>query len=68
MKIKNSSRITALILTLVMILPLISLPTFAEEVVSNVIWSEDFENVAVGNYLAKADSDSQAKVKQDGTT
>ncbi|MBQ9797680.1 MAG: hypothetical protein IJW50_08180 [Clostridia bacterium] len=68
MKIKNSSRITALILTLVMILPLISLPTFAEEVVSNVIWSEDFENVAVGDYPGKGDGDSlQAQVKQDGT-
>ena len=51
MKIKNSSRITALILTLVMILPLISLPTFAEEVktpVGEVLYSNDFEQYTAG--------------------
>jgi len=48
MKIKNSSRITALILTLVMILPLISLPTFAEEAANEYLYFEDFSDATVG--------------------
>ncbi|MBQ8310475.1 MAG: hypothetical protein IJX80_05625 [Clostridia bacterium] len=44
MKIRNSSRITAIVLALVMLLPLISIPTFAETTTDQVLWSEDFSS------------------------
>ena len=53
MKIRNSSRITALVLALMMIVPLISVPTFALNASENfdkssaageLIWSADFED------------------------
>ncbi len=53
MKIRNSSRITAIVLALMMIVPLISVPTFALDASENfnksaaageLIWSADFED------------------------
>ncbi len=44
MKIRKSSRVTALVLALVMMLPLISIPAFAEETATpSANWSEDFK-------------------------
>ncbi len=64
MKIRNSSRVTALVLALVMILPVISIPAFAEEADPNLLWSEDYEGRPVGDYTAKADANSSAKIQQ----
>ena len=45
MKIRNSSRITAIVLALVMLLPLISVPTFAADYTAeDILWSEDFSS------------------------
>lgn len=54
MKIRNSSRLTALVLALVMLLPLISIPAFAEETVTpSADWSEDFSTATdIGNVSA----------------
>ena len=48
MRIRKHSRITALVLALVMILPLISIPTFAEDTAPapTLNWSQNFDNVA----------------------
>ena len=60
MKIRNSSRITALVLALMMIVPLISIPAMAEdtvttteEVVKGLVWSEDFQDGTVSDVLAQ---------------
>ncbi|MBQ7335810.1 MAG: hypothetical protein IJW92_05000 [Clostridia bacterium] len=58
MKVKQSSRITALILALLMILPLVSVPAFAEEVntpVGEVLYSNDFEQYTAGQTLSASD-------------
>lgn len=58
MRIRKHSRITALVLALVMILPLISIPTFAEgEAVAPINWSQNFDNVTkVGDAFARYSS------------
>jgi len=52
MKIRKSSRITALFLALVMILPLISIPTFAEEVTATPFFTQNFNSGAVADVVA----------------
>ncbi len=54
MKIKTSSRVTAIILALMMIVPLISVPAFAEDATATLLWSTDFSD-------AKSDSDTEGE-------
>ncbi len=58
MKIRNSSRITAIVLALMMIVPLISIPALADDaaaqaeaVVTTPVWTEDFDNGTVADHL-----------------
>lgn len=71
MKIRNSSRITALVLALMMIVPLISVPAFAENASVNfnesaaageLIWSADFEDAEkISDVYSKTGSLAQLK-------
>ncbi len=71
---KRTTRILALLLVFMMVLPMLALPTFAEgeqeeeetkEYVKQVLWSENFEGQTVGDYIAKGDSGYQAKIKEE---
>lgn len=69
MKIRNSSRITALVLALMMIVPLISVPAVAAEAdnVANVdvtapVWSQNFNNGTKGEIFQQAPAASDIEV------
>ncbi len=53
MKIRNHSRIVAFALALVMILPLISIPTFAEETVATPAYRENFDGQTLSAVAGK---------------
>lgn len=64
MKIRNSSRLTALVLALVMLLPLISIPAFAEETVTpSADWSEDFSTATDIGSVTNSSRPNTAKLE-----
>ncbi len=65
MKIRNSSRITAIVLALMMIVPLISVPTFAEEAATPV-FTQDFESIEnIGDAIKAQGTGNDSAVLKD---
>ncbi|MBQ9796854.1 MAG: SGNH/GDSL hydrolase family protein [Clostridia bacterium] len=75
---KKATRILAMILAVLLAVPSLAITMFADgeategentaaETVKEVIWSENFQEQTVGDYIAKGDSGYQAKIKEDGT-